>query len=104
MGIWYILWEFGILYGRLRYFMANWCMYFMPIWYILWPIGIFYICSFGIHILWPFDISKSHMIYFMAILYILWHFLPSIVIFFPFWYVATRKIWRSCSPLFEVTR
>jgi hypothetical protein len=33
MAIWYILWQFGIFYGNLVYFMA--------IWYILWQFGIF---------------------------------------------------------------
>jgi hypothetical protein len=29
---WYILWPFGIFYGRLVYFMAVW--YFFPFWYV----------------------------------------------------------------------
>jgi hypothetical protein len=43
MAIWYILWQFGIFYGNLVYFMA--------IWYILWQFGIFY----------------GHLVYFMDI-------------------------------------
>jgi hypothetical protein len=41
MAIWYILWQFGIFYGNLVYFMAIWYTYFMAIWYILWQFGIF---------------------------------------------------------------
>jgi hypothetical protein len=33
-----------------------------------------------------------HLVYFEAIWYILWLF----GIFFPFWYVLTRKIWQPC--------
>jgi hypothetical protein len=27
MGIWYILWYFGIFYGHLVYFVAIWCIF-----------------------------------------------------------------------------
>jgi hypothetical protein len=56
MVIWYILWPFGIFYGRLVHFMA--------FWYILWPFGTFY---GDLVYLWPFEI-------FMAIGYNLWLF------------------------------
>jgi hypothetical protein len=48
IGIWYILWPFGIFYGH--------SVYFMAIRYTLWPFGIF--CG--------------HMVCFMVIWYILW--------------------------------
>jgi hypothetical protein len=52
MAIWYILWPFGIFYGKLIYcnLVVLWqfgkfyghFVYFLAIWYILWPFGIFF--------------------------------------------------------------
>jgi hypothetical protein len=35
MANWYILWQTGIFYGELVYFIAIWYAYIMAIWYIL---------------------------------------------------------------------
>jgi hypothetical protein len=78
IAIWYTLWPFGILYSHL--------VYFIDIWYTLWPFGILY----------------SHLVYFIAIWYTLLPFIIMYVwpfgvvcgpcgIFFPFWYVWTKK-------------
>jgi hypothetical protein len=47
-------------------------------------------------------IFYCHLVYFTVIWYILWlfGFLWSFGIFFPFWYVVSRKIWQSWSGLF----
>jgi hypothetical protein len=39
----------------------------------------------------PFGLFYGHLVYFVAIWYVFWLF----GIFFPFWYVAPRKIWQS---------
>jgi hypothetical protein len=52
-------------------------------WYILRSVDLF--CSYLVH--W--------MVYFMVIWCILWSFGT----FFPFWYVASRKIWQPCPDL-----
>jgi hypothetical protein len=62
----YILWSFGIFYGRL--------VYFMVIWYILWSFGIFYghLVHFMFigYILWSCVIFNGHWVYFMLMCYI----------------------------------
>jgi hypothetical protein len=68
MEPWYILWQIGIVYGTLVYFMANW--------YILWQIGIFY----------------GNLVYFMAIWYIraIPLFSGDLVYFPPFFHEKSR--------------
>jgi hypothetical protein len=39
--MWYILWQFGIFYGKFGIF-YGYVVYFMSIWYILWQLGIVY--------------------------------------------------------------
>jgi hypothetical protein len=46
----------------------------------------------GVGLSWPFGAFYNHLVYFMNIFYILCSF----GIFFPCWYVVTRKIWQPC--------
>jgi hypothetical protein len=46
-------------------------------------------------------IFYGHLVYFTAIWHIfvaIWYILRLFNTFFPFWYVAPRKIWQPCSP------
>jgi hypothetical protein len=53
MAIWYILWQFGVLYGHLAYFMA--------IWHILWQFRMLQ-WQFGLFYVWPLSIFLAIII------------------------------------------
>jgi hypothetical protein len=69
---------------------ARWCIFKPKI-----PIWINFGGSYNErcwYILGPFGLFQGHLVYFEAVLSTLWPF----GIFFPFWYVAPRKIWQPC--------
>jgi hypothetical protein len=51
------------------------------------------------HILWPFGIFYCHLVYFIAVWCSLWSF----GIYFPFWYVCTKKNLATLRQSFEKT-
>jgi hypothetical protein len=80
-SIWFIVFLFGVFYGRFVYQGMLWSfgifcdrlVYFVIVWYILWSFGIT-LWSFGIT-LWSFGIfSDHHLVHFAIIYYIMWSF------------------------------